>query len=274
MGKVIAVANQKGGVGKSTTTINIAASLGLMKKKVLVIDMDPQGNATSGLGIDKDEAIVTIYQVLTGEAGIKDVIIETKFKNLSIAAANAALAGAEVELMDVEDKEYILREALEQIKNEYDYILIDCPPSLSLFTLNAMCAADGVMIPMQCEYYALEGLSQIFNTISLVQERLNEDLKIDGIVFTMFDSRNNLSSDVVANVQENVDVPVYDTIIPRNVRLAESPSYGMPVFYYDRSCVGSTAYRYLAKEVDKKTENERQSQQTNQNVKTGSNVTE
>ena len=179
-GKVIAVANQKGGVGKSTTTINIAASLGLMKKKVLVIDMDPQGNATSGLGIDKDEAIVTIYQVLTGEAGIKDVIIETKFKNLSIAAANAALAGAEVELMDVEDKEYILREALEQIKNEYDYILIDCPPSLSLFTLNAMCAADGVMIPMQCEYYALEGLSQIFNTISLVQERLNEDLKIDG----------------------------------------------------------------------------------------------
>lgn len=256
MSKIIAIANQKGGVGKSTTAINLAASLGLMKLKILIIDMDPQGNATSGFGLDKDEVNNTVYQILTGEADIKEAIMETQFRNLSLIASNAELAGAEVELMDVEDKEYILKNAVGRIKDDYDYILIDCPPSLSLFTLNALCAADCVIIPLQCEYYALEGLSQILNTVNLVKERLNENLKVDGIVFTMFDGRNNLSSDVVANVQQNVDVPVYDTIIPRNVRLAESPSYGMPVFYYDRSCVGATAYRYLAKEVAKKTEEE------------------
>ena len=257
MSKVIAIANQKGGVGKSTTAINLAASIGLMKLKVLVIDMDPQGNATSGFGINKDEVENSVYEVLTGETEIKKTIQETQFRNVYVIAANADLAGAEVELIDVEDKEYILKEEIEKIKNDYDYIIIDCPPSLSLFTLNALCAAEGVIIPLQCEYYALEGLSQILNTVNLVKERLNDRLTIDGIVFTMFDGRNNLSSDVVANVQENVDVPVYDTIIPRNVRLAESPSYGMPVFYYDRSCVGATAYRYLAKEVIKKKEQEK-----------------
>lgn len=252
MSKVIAISNQKGGVGKSTTAINLSASIGLMKKNVLVIDMDPQGNTTSGLGIDRNEDIYTVYELLIDECSAEDCIIKTDYKNLSVIPSNSNLAGAEIELLDIEDKEYLLSNRLEKIKDEYDYIFIDCPPSLSVLTLNAMCAADSVIIPIQCEYYALEGLTQILNTIELVKERLNEKLEVEGVVFTMFDGRNNLSSDVVANVKENLDIRLFDTIIPRNVRLAEAPSYGMPVIYYDNRSTGATSYRYLAKEVVKR----------------------
>ena len=252
MSKVIAISNQKGGVGKSTTAINLSASIGIMKKKVLVIDMDPQGNSTSGLGIDQNDDIYTVYDLLIGECSAEDCIIKTDYRNLSIIPSNSNLAGAEIELLDIEDKEYLLSNCLEEIKSNYDYIFIDCPPSLSVLTLNAMCAADSVIIPIQCEYYALEGLTQILNTIELVKERLNDKLEVEGVVFTMFDGRNNLSSDVVANVKENLDIRLFDTIIPRNVRLAEAPSYGMPVIYYDNRSTGATSYRYLAKEVVKR----------------------
>ena len=252
MSKVIAISNQKGGVGKSTTAINLSASIGLMKKKVLVIDMDPQGNTTSGLGIDRNEDIYTVYDLLIDECSAEDCIIKTDYRNLSVIPSNSNLAGAEIELLDIDDKEYLLSNRLKDIKDKYDYIFIDCPPSLSVLTLNAMCAADSVIIPIQCEYYALEGLTQILNTIELVKERLNDKLEVEGVVFTMFDGRNNLSSDVVANVKENLDIRLFDTIIPRNVRLAEAPSYGMPVIYYDNRSTGATSYRYLAKEVVKR----------------------
>ena len=252
MSKVIAISNQKGGVGKSTTAINLSASIGIMKKKVLVIDMDPQGNTTSGLGIDRNDDIYTVYDLLIDECSAEDCIIKTDYRNLSVIPSNSNLAGAEIELLEIDDKEYLLSNRLKEVKDKYDYIFIDCPPSLSVLTLNAMCAADSVIIPIQCEYYALEGLTQILNTIELVKERLNDKLEVDGIVFTMFDGRNNLSSDVVANVKENLDIRLFDTIIPRNVRLAEAPSYGMPVIYYDNRSTGATSYRYLAKEVVKR----------------------
>ena len=252
MSKVIAISNQKGGVGKSTTAINLSASIGIMKKKVLVIDMDPQGNTTSGLGIDRNDDIYTVYDLLIDECSAEDCIIKTDYRNLSVIPSNSNLAGAELELLEIDDKEYLLSNRLKEVKDKYDYIFIDCPPSLSILTLNAMCAADSVIIPIQCEYYALEGLTQILNTIELVKERLNDKLEVEGIVFTMFDGRNNLSSDVVANVKENLDIRLFDTIIPRNVRLAEAPSYGMPVIYYDNRSTGATSYRYLAKEVVKR----------------------
>lgn len=252
MSKVIAISNQKGGVGKSTTAINLSASIGIMKKKVLVIDMDPQGNSTSGLGIDRNDDIYTVYDLLIDECSAEDCIIKTDYRNLSVIPSNSNLAGAEIELLEIDDKEYLLSNRLKEVKDKYDYIFIDCPPSLSILTLNAMCAADSVIIPIQCEYYALEGLTQILNTIELVKERLNDKLEVEGIVFTMFDGRNNLSSDVVANVKENLDIRLFDTIIPRNVRLAEAPSYGMPVIYYDNRSTGATSYRYLAKEVVKR----------------------
>ena len=252
MSKVIAISNQKGGVGKSTTAINLSASIGIMKKKVLVIDMDPQGNTTSGLGIDRNDDIYTVYDLLIDECSAEDCIIKTDYRNLSVIPSNSNLAGAEIELLEIDDKEYLLSNRLKEVKDKYDYIFIDCPPSLSVLTLNAMCAADSVIIPIQCEYYALEGLTQILNTIELVKERLNDQLEVEGIVFTMFDGRNNLSSDVVANVKENLDIRLFDTIIPRNVRLAEAPSYGMPVIYYDNRSTGATSYRYLAKEVVKR----------------------
>ncbi len=250
MGKILAISNQKGGVGKSTTAINLSACLGEVGKKVLVIDMDPQGNTTSGLGIDKDDPEnYTVYDLLVDECNVNDCILETGYENLSIIASNSNLAGAEIELLDAEDREYTLRNHINPIKDDFDYIIIDCPPSLSILTLNAMCAASGIIVPIQCEYYALEGLTQILNTINLVKERLNSDIKIEGVVFTMFDSRNNLSSDVVANVKDNLDINVFETIIPRNVRLAEAPSYGMPVIEYDSRSTGAASYRYLAEEI-------------------------
>ena len=250
MGKILSISNQKGGVGKSTTAINLSACLGELGKKVLVIDMDPQGNTTSGLGIDKDDPeIYTVYDMLVDECSVNDCILDTGFDNLSIIASNSNLAGAEIELLEIEDREYTLRNHIEPIKDVFDYILIDCPPSLSILTINAMCASSGIIVPIQCEYYALEGLTQILNTINLVKERLNSEIKIEGVVFTMFDARNNLSSDVVANVKENLDINVFETIIPRNVRLAEAPSYGMPVIEYDNRSTGAASYRYLAEEI-------------------------
>ena len=252
MGKVIAISNQKGGVGKSTTAINLSACLAERLKKVLIIDLDPQGNTSSGLGIDRENAENTVYEMLIGEKSAEECTIRTSFGRLFLIPSNVNLAGGEIELMEFEEREYLLKNALNNLRNEYDYILIDCPPSLSLLTLNALSAADKVLIPVQCEYYALEGLTQLMKTIRLVQDRLNSDLVVDGIVFTMYDARTNLSNDVVANVKENLDTYVYKTIIPRNVRLAESPSYGLPIIRYDTHSAGAQKYRELAKELVKR----------------------
>lgn len=249
MGRVIAIANQKGGVGKSTTAINLSSCLGEMGQKVLTIDMDPQGNTTSGMGIDKDEQENTVYELLLSECEIKESIIELEFDNVFLIPSNVNLAGAEIELIGIEDKEFILKNQIEKVKEEYDYIVIDCPPSLNMLTINAMTTADTVLVPIQCEYYALEGLSQLMHTIELVQERLNSDLEIEGVVFTMYDARTNLSLQVVENVKNNLNQNIYKTIIPRNVRLAEAPSHGLPINYYDTKSTGAESYRLLAEEV-------------------------
>lgn len=251
MGKIISVANQKGGVGKTTTTINLAAALGEAGKKVLVIDMDPQGNTTSGIGVDKNETENTIYELMLGECSIKDAILTKVYKNVSLIPANVDFAAAEVELIGLEKSEYILKKAVDEIKDKYDYILIDCPPSLSTLTVNALTTSDSVLVPIQCEYYALEGLSQLIHTINLIRQRLNNKIGIEGVVFTMYDSRTNLSAQVVENVKANFAYKVFDTVIPRNTRLAEAPSYGMPVLEYDPKAAGSDAYRALAKEIIK-----------------------
>ena len=250
MGRIIAIANQKGGVGKTTTAINLAACLAEAGKKILLIDCDPQGNATSGLGIDKDHLENSIYEVLLDECGIRQAMQAVDGgENLTVLPSNVNLAGAEVELLEVEDKEYILSNTVDYIRDDYDYILIDCPPSLNILTVNAMTTADSVLVPIQCEYYALEGISQLIHTVELVQERLNPDLTIDGVVFTMYDARTNLSADVVASVRENLNTKVYNTIIPRNVRLAEAPSHGLPIHLYDSRSSGAESYRNLAREV-------------------------
>ena len=249
MGRIIAVANQKGGVGKTTTAINLSSCLAEKGKKVLAVDMDPQGNMTSGLGVDKNSVENTIYDLIIGESSIDEVLRKDIMKNLDIIPANIDLSAAEIELIDVEDKEYIVRNVIKDIKDNYDYIIIDCPPSLSMLTINAMTTATSVLVPIQCEYYALEGLSQLIHTVDLVRDRLNPELEIEGVGFTMYDARTNLSLQVVENVKDNLHQNIYKTIIPRNIRLAEAPSYGIPINEYDPKSAGSESYMRLAEEV-------------------------
>lgn len=249
MGRIIAITNQKGGVGKTTTAVNLSAALAEQGKKVLLIDMDPQGNATSGVGIDKREKRDTVYELLIGNASFDDCLIKTEFEGLWLLPSNINLSGVEIELLDIDRREYRMKDTLDAHKEEYDFILMDCPPSLNMLTVNALTAADSVLVPIQCEYYALEGLSQLLHTISLVQRRLNPNLDMEGVVFTMYDARTNLSMQVVENVKKNLKENIYDTIIPRNIRLAEAPSYGQPITAYAPSSTGANSYRLLSLEV-------------------------
>jgi len=251
VGKVIAITNQKGGVGKTTTSVNLSACIAKLGKKVLLIDMDPQGNASSGLGIDKDNLELCIYDVLINGMTMNDVIVPTALKKLKIAPASIDLAGAGVELVNLPKREHILKKALKEVKDDYDFIFIDCPPSLDLLTLNALTAADGVLIPIQSEFYALEGVSQLINTVNLVKKSLNEKLEVEGVLLTMFDGRTNLSIQVADEVKKFFTTKVYKTIIPRNVRLSEAPSYGEPIIIYDPKSKGAEVYMKLAKEVIK-----------------------
>ena len=247
--EIMAIANQKGGVGKTTTSINLSSCIAAKGKKVLVVDIDPQGNTTSGYGIEKNDLENTIYELMLGDCSIEDCIIKDVIENISILPSNVNLAAAEIELIGVDKKEYILKNEIDWVKDRYDYIIIDCPPSLSLLTVNAMTTADSVLVPIQCEYYALEGLSQLIHTVNLVKERLNPDLEMEGVVFTMFDSRTNLSAQVVENVKSHLNQKVYRTVIPRNIRLAEAPSYGQPINIYDPKSAGAESYLALAEEV-------------------------
>jgi len=247
--KIIAVANQKGGVGKTTTSVNLAASLATMRRRVLLIDLDPQGNATMGSGVSKDELVESVYDVLIYDEPIRDIVHKNEDTGFFLLGSNSDLTAAEIELLDLDYRESRLKNALSSLESEFDYVFIDCPPSLNLLTLNALVAAQGVIIPMQCEYYALEGLTALMGTVTRVKEHLNPDLRIEGIIRTMYDSRNSLTKDVSAQLSEYFGDQLYRTGVPRNVRLAEAPSYGLPVYYYDSRSSGSQAYLALAGEV-------------------------
>lgn len=249
LAKIYAFANQKGGVGKTTSAVNIAASVGALGKKTLLIDMDPQGNATSGVGISKKSVTKSAYDFITGSASFKSVVKKTKYKKLDILPATIALAGAELELVDMPEREYFLKKALDSIKNDYDFIFIDCPPSLGLLTINSLCASDGVIVPMQCEYFALEGLSQLTVTIAQVKRFYNSELNLSGVIITMFDGRLNLSLQVLDQIKKHFKGKIFKVPVPRNVRLSEAPSYGMPAIYYDKFSKGAIAYCEIAKEI-------------------------
>lgn len=249
MAKVLAITNQKGGVGKTTTTVNLAASLAAARKRVLLVDLDPQGNATMGSAIDKAKQSITVYDVLIGSKNIREARIHSTAGKYDVLPANRELAGAEVELVDIDNREIRLKDALVQVTEEYDFVLIDCPPSLNLLTLNGLCAAQSVMIPMQCEYYALEGLSDLVNTIKKVRNHLNKDLQIEGLLRTMYDPRNSLAQQVSEQLMKHFGDKVYRTVIPRNIRLAEAPSFGLPALYHDRESRGTQAYLALAGEL-------------------------
>ena len=258
MGKIVSVANQKGGVGKTTTSINLSTLLAKKGKKVLLIDADPQGNATSGLGIEKEQQF-SVYDVLIEDIEVENTLQTTQVKNLDLCPSNINLAGAEVQLVGAENREFRLKSKLENIKDDYDYIIIDCPPSLGLVTLNAFTASDSVLIPIQCEYYALEGLGQLLNTIELVKTHMNKDLKVEGALLTMYDARTNLSNQVVNEVKKYFGDRVYKNVIPRNVRLSEAPSYGMPISLYDPRSKRAKAYEKFAKEFIKMNDEEQKS---------------
>lgn len=249
MGRIIAIANQKGGVGKTTTAINLSATLAEAGEKVLAVDFDPQGNETSGLGLEKEKIQNTVYEMLVGECDIESCLVKEIQKNLDLLPSNVNLAGAEIELLEIRNKEKLLKNYLEKVKDQYDFITIDCPPSLSLLTINALTAADTVLVPIQCEYYALEGLNQVLKTVKLVKKKMNPSLEMEGVVFTMYDARTNLSLQVVESVKAALNENIYNTIIPRNVRLAEAPSHGMPITVYDSKSAGAESYRMLAAEV-------------------------
>ena len=249
MGKIISFANQKGGVGKTTSCVNIAASLGVLGKKVLIIDLDPQGNTTSGVGISKKGLKASTKELLSGELTAKEIILETSYDNLSVIPTNTTLAGAEFDLFDFDESEFRMKNALAEVKNEYDYILIDCPPSLGMLTINAFAASDGVIVPMQCEFYALEGLSQLMITINRIKRLYNPELSVSGIIITMYNSRLLLSMQVIAELKKHYDDKIFDTKISRNVKLTEAPGFGKPAYYHDKSSKGSKEYMEVAKEL-------------------------
>ena len=257
MGKIIAVANQKGGVGKTTTSVNLSACLGAAGKKVLLVDFDPQGNASSGVGVESKKLKKTIYDVFIQSESIDECLVQTKFKNLYLAPSNMNLSGAEIELVDMKDREFKLKTVLDACKNRFDYIFIDCPPSLGLLTINSFAASDTVLVPIQCEYYALEGLGQLANTIQMIKKSLRPELEWEGILLTMFNGRTNLCIQVVDEVKKHFKDKVYKTIIPRNVRLSEAPGYGEPILYFDKSSKGSKAYMELSEEFLKKNKKKR-----------------